>query len=173
MSWQICLWIYKIHRSWLRWKSYDNLGEFLLFSSFFFTNTYLVSTHWNCLCETIPMSTHKICYGAKLTKMILNMPFIWRNEICYKQAGKCITDEVSDYLLETAHTSNMSLRCNHNFQAYCISLKLGLILEISTILLTHWCPISLSAISYSSKWEGVSGHYFSYFSMKIYIVGTH
>ena len=32
--------------------------------------TYLVDTHWNCPSEAIPMSTHKICFRAKITKII-------------------------------------------------------------------------------------------------------
>ena len=30
-----------------------------------------MGTHWNCLTEAIPMSTHKICFCAETTKIIL------------------------------------------------------------------------------------------------------
>ena len=31
-----------------------------------------MGTHWNRLIEAIPTITHKICFGAKITKRILN-----------------------------------------------------------------------------------------------------
>ena len=39
-------------------------------NSYFCIKTYVVSTHWNCLTEAIPMSTHNICFATKI-KIIL------------------------------------------------------------------------------------------------------
>ena len=41
--------------------------------------TYLFGAYWNHLIETIPMSTNKICFGAKMMKIILNYNFIYQH----------------------------------------------------------------------------------------------
>ena len=36
---------------------------------YFKTKTYLMGTHWNCLIDAIPMSTHKLSFGLKIIPM--------------------------------------------------------------------------------------------------------
>ena len=38
----------------------------IIFFIFVYNITYLVGTRWNCLGEAIPMSTHKVCFDAKI-----------------------------------------------------------------------------------------------------------
>ena len=45
-------------------------GNTGFFIAIFCTKTYPVGTHWNCLCETIPVSSHKVCFGVKIMKII-------------------------------------------------------------------------------------------------------
>ena len=37
---------------------------------YFCRKTYLFGSHWNHLIEAIPMSTHKVCFGAKMNFII-------------------------------------------------------------------------------------------------------
>ena len=45
-------------------------------SCYFCTKPYLVGTYWHCLSEMIPMSTHKIYYGAKAIFQFLLANFL-------------------------------------------------------------------------------------------------
>ena len=39
---------------------------------YFQMKIYILGTHWNCLAETVSLSTRKICFDAKVTKLIPN-----------------------------------------------------------------------------------------------------
>ena len=54
------------------------------------TKTYLKGTHWDCLTETIPMSTQKICFGGNnydTLNYCIIYKFICSNDFSFSHAN--------------------------------------------------------------------------------------
>ena len=58
-----------------------------------FAQKYLVSTHWNCLIEGIPVSTQKICFGAGLTNLSEIITSVISFSISLLRLGKMIIQD--------------------------------------------------------------------------------
>ena len=51
------------------------MGHLESYIACFSMKTYIVGIHWNCLIETIPMSTHNICVDEDV--VIIFRFFVW------------------------------------------------------------------------------------------------